>query len=248
MKVTLLGTASCTPQQSRSSASILVEHDKIYLIDCGGETPRQILRAGYKLNDVDILVLTHMHGDHALGLPVLLQAMELMKRNKKLRVYCPPDAEAIVRITTEFSFPALWSHLPYEVAVEEIKGEEAALDGELRVAMAAHSVVSYSCRIGGMTYSSDTAPCERTIKLAKGSKVLIHEASVTSELEAIANKHGHSSARQAGIAAAKAGVEKLVLVHMEPMYEKAEHLLVKDARKEFGGEVIAGKDLMVMNL
>jgi len=248
MRVTLLGTASCTPQASRSSTSLLVEHDKVYLIECGGETPRQVLRAGYKLNDIGTIILTHMHGDHALGLPVLLQSMEILKRNKKLKVYCPPDAEAIVRITTEFSFPGLWSHLPYEVAVEEIKGEEVALDGGLRVALAAHSVVSYSCRIGGLTYSSDTSPCERTIKLAKGSKVLVHEASVTSDLEAIANKHGHSSARQAGVVAAKAGVEKLILVHMEPIYEKAEHLLVKDAKKEFKGEVIVGKDLMVIDL
>jgi ribonuclease Z len=86
-----------------------------------------------------------------------------------------------------------------------------------------------------ITYSSDTQVCAPVVDLARGSDILFHEATTLS-----ASNHGHTSARQAGAQAARAGARKLVLVHLPP------HCDVKKwraaAQKSFRGQVVVGKD------
>jgi ribonuclease Z len=243
MKAILLGTASCIPQESRASSSMIVDDGKVYLIDCGGEIPARVVKAGYKLNDIDVILLSHSHGDHLLGIPVLLKSMELLGRKKELRIYCPAGAEESVRNLMELSFPNFWIRLPFPVEIRKVSGEYFE-DEKIRAALCMHSLQAYAYRLGDLTYSSDTAPCERVIRLAENSKVLLHDSSVPSELEKIANSHGHSSARQAGIVASKANVEKLILIHLEPFFKDDDFL--RDASEEFKGKIEVGKDFMVV--
>lgn len=65
-------------------------------------------------------------------------------------------------------------------------------------------------------YSGDTRPCEAVAANAHGAAVLIHEASGLADEELELNAAGHSSARQAGAAAAAAHVRQLQLVHLPP--------------------------------
>ena len=90
-----------------------------------------------------------------------------------------------------------------------------------------------------IVYSSDTSPCKRVIKAAENAKVLIHEASNTSEFEDRLNCAGHSSARQAGEVAARAGVETLFLCHFDPQYANDSTELIIEAGIAFDGQVIA---------
>lgn len=89
-----------------------------------------------------------------------------------------------------------------------------------------------------IVYIPDTKPSEAIADFAKGSNVLIHDATADSSLEKKANRYGHSSARQAAVTAEKAGVKLLFLTHISPRYEDA-GILEKDAKKVFSNSVVA---------
>lgn len=93
-----------------------------------------------------------------------------------------------------------------------------------------------------ITISGDTRPCERLIKFASKSDVLIHDATFDSSLQEKANEYGHSTARQAAEIAKKAEVENLFLTHISPRYRKTE-ILEKEAKEIFPNSMVA-KDFM----
>jgi len=92
-----------------------------------------------------------------------------------------------------------------------------------------------------IVYSGDTRPFGRFVKFSKNADVLIHESTVESSLEEKANKHGHSSARQAGEIAKSAYVEKLFLVHLSARYKDSKPIL--DEAKNIFENVVVPKDL-----
>ena len=97
-----------------------------------------------------------------------------------------------------------------------------------------------------IVYIPDTKPSEAIADFAKGSNVLIHDATADSSLEKKANKYGHSSARQAAVTAEKAGVKLLFLTHISPRYKDAT-ILEKDARKVFPNSIVA-EDFLVYDV
>jgi ribonuclease Z len=75
-----------------------------------------------------------------------------------------------------------------------------------------------------VVYSGDTAPVDSVRKLADRATLLIHEATTSADLEAEANRWGHSSARQAAEIARSAGVGGLFLTHFSSRYKELDAL------------------------
>ena len=76
--VTFLGTAASIPSATRGTAATLIARGGArWLVDCGEGTQRQLLRSGLGLVDLDLVLLTHLHGDHVYGLPGLLKTYAL---------------------------------------------------------------------------------------------------------------------------------------------------------------------------
>ena len=92
-----------------------------------------------------------------------------------------------------------------------------------------------------VVYSGDSAPSEEIRRLSHRATVLIHEATVSQELEAEANQWGHSSARQAAELANDAEVATLILTHFSARYKEIEPL-ESEARILFPGS-LAARDL-----
>ena len=84
-----------------------------------------------------------------------------------------------------------------------------------------------------VAYSSDTSPCQSLVRLARGTDALIHEAA--------GEFSGHSTATQAGQAAARAGVGRLYLIHY-PAFDADLSALLAEAQKEFTGPVELARD------
>lgn len=245
MKVTLLGTGSADSQAERTSTSLLVEHDGLlHLLDCGPTVPHRLVAAGFRPENVDVVALSHTHGDHLLGLPVLLHDMKSARRAEPLTLLLPAGTAPVVRSVVEFSFPGFWEKAPFEIRFKEMDGERAAprVPGSPKAALTIHGVPCYGLRIGPLCYSADTAPCARVAALAKGCALLVHEASSDRAREEAANRYGHSSARQAGEVARAAGAERLVLVHMGPAAPAG--VLETEAREVFPGKVEAGREML----
>ncbi|MEM3153456.1 MAG: ribonuclease Z [Candidatus Bathyarchaeia archaeon] len=111
LKVIFLGTAGSIPTPKRSLPAILIRRKgEQLLFDCGEGVQRQMIMAGASFNRKMKVFITHMHGDHVLGLPGLVQTMALLDRDKKLEIYGPPGIRRFmegIRETVQFglTFP-----------------------------------------------------------------------------------------------------------------------------------------------
>jgi ribonuclease Z len=123
MRVTFLGTGGAVPTTERNPSSVLVnrEGDRL-LFDAGEGTQRQMMRFGTGFTVSDIFV-SHLHGDHVLGLPGLVQTLDFNDREETLSVYAPTgieeDVEALIHAAdNQPSFPVrVYGVAPDEVAV-----------------------------------------------------------------------------------------------------------------------------------
>lgn len=88
-----------------------------------------------------------------------------------------------------------------------------------------------------LVYSGDTAPGPELESACAGADVLIHEATVASDLEAKAREFGHSTAKDAALLARDSKVDSLYLVHISGRYDEAD-VLLEEARGIFKNTTI----------
>ena len=111
LRVIFLGTAGSVPTIKRSLPAILIQRKgEQIMFDCGEGVQRQMIKAKVGFHRKMKVFITHMHGDHVLGLPGLLQTMALLDRERKLDVYGPPGIKRFledIRETVQFvlTFP-----------------------------------------------------------------------------------------------------------------------------------------------
>src|ERR1700748_1068304 len=96
-EVTILGSSSATPIFNRNPTSQALNiNEKLYLIDCGEGTQQQMLKFDVKASRIAHIFISHLHGDHYLGLIGLLSSMHLNGRIKPISIYCPPQLKEII--------------------------------------------------------------------------------------------------------------------------------------------------------
>jgi len=89
-EIIFLGTAGMVPTKDRNHTSVLLKHDvESMLFDCGEGVQRQFKIAKEDIMRLTKIFITHWHGDHVLGLPGLLQSLNINKYNKHLDIYGP---------------------------------------------------------------------------------------------------------------------------------------------------------------
>lgn len=92
-----LGTAGATPTVDRGSpATLIARGGERILVDCGEGTQRQLMRS-LGLARIGTVLLTHLHGDHYLGLPGLLKTLSLAGREEALQLLGPPGLYELLR-------------------------------------------------------------------------------------------------------------------------------------------------------
>lgn len=102
--VTILGSNSATPLYGRHhTAQILNCNEILSLIDCGEGTQLQLQRYGFKVNRIKYIFISHLHGDHYLGLVGLLSSMHLNGRKDDLYVFGPVGLKEIIDIQLHHS-------------------------------------------------------------------------------------------------------------------------------------------------
>lgn len=102
MILTFLGTAASIPARDRSLPSIVFNiNGDLILMDVGEGTQRQMLYAGLSPQRVVKILITHMHGDHILGLPGLIRTMAMLGRNEPLEIFGPRGISAYVNLNIE---------------------------------------------------------------------------------------------------------------------------------------------------
>ena len=117
MKITFLGTSGGIPSVSRSLPSIAVNFSgELILFDCGEGTQRQMMKAGTGFKREMVILLTHLHGDHILGLPGLIYTLSMLDRKHPLKIIGPPGTRKFVESILEIRF----GRINYDLLVKEV--------------------------------------------------------------------------------------------------------------------------------
>lgn len=246
-----LGTSGAVPSAERDTTSLVFEDDAgLMLIDCGGSPVQRLRRLGLDPRRLTQVVVTHLHPDHAYGLPALLQSLMLLGRTARLPIVCRP--EHVEPLATLLALFGLTGRTRFEAPLTPIALEPRAPAftlGALAVSTSPNehgTMPNFAVRVdvaggGAVVYSSDTQPCEAVVTLARGGDTLIHEATFP---ERHRGRFGaHSTAAEAGQVAARAGVRRLILAHVEADYHAELDALAAEARKHFGGVVEVAREL-----
>ena len=131
LDLVFLGTSASMPTAQRAPAALLLRRGgERLLFDCAEGTQRQLQRSSVGLPDLEEIFLTHLHGDHFLGLPGMLKTFALRGRDEVgLTVYGPSGVKDLFRSLRPFL-----GRLPYPLTVVEVAPGEELARGDYRIA------------------------------------------------------------------------------------------------------------------
>jgi ribonuclease BN (tRNA processing enzyme) len=236
MQLTVLGCRSGMPADGQPSSGYLVDAGPTVLLDCGPGISTA-LTAVADPEDLDAVVISHLHSDHCYDLlplgKALLQArarrvggdpMEALRHLDRERpgvpLYVPQGGRALLdRLAALFAiptFPLLDKAFEIAFAVHEYRpGDVVELPGcRISLHPLRHAAPNCGTRIetgtASLAYTGDTGVCDGFGPLASGVDMLLAEATLDAT---DTGPHGHLSAAEAGSIAAANGVGELVLTH-----------------------------------
>jgi ribonuclease Z len=120
-EVTILGTGSATPAAGRNpSAQVLMHHQRLFLIDCGEGAQMQMRRFHVRSSKINHIFISHLHGDHYLGLPGFLASLHLKNRTVELHLYCHRPLKEILELQFRYS----QTHIRFPIVYHFLNPEE----------------------------------------------------------------------------------------------------------------------------
>ena len=115
--LTVLGSSSALPTSTRFPAAyVLNAHERFFLIDCGEGTQIQLRKYKIRLNRLNYIFISHLHGDHIFGLFGLLSSFDLIGRQHELHIYGPNGLSEILNI----HFDLLNIHPGYPLTIHSV--------------------------------------------------------------------------------------------------------------------------------
>jgi len=191
-EVLFVGTSDAFGAGGRRQSAILVRGERgTALLDCGGTTTTGLCALGVARDEVDAVIVSHFHGDHFGGIPLLLLAARYEdERTKPLYIAGPPETEARVRALAramghpieehEWSFPIHFSELTPGRAQEV--GPATLVPFETRHQLEANPH-GYRVNLGRetVTYSGDTGWFDALPRHVGGSDLFICECTLHTE-------------------------------------------------------------------
>jgi ribonuclease BN (tRNA processing enzyme) len=219
MRLTVLGCAGSFPGPESACSAYLVEAEGFRLLIDFGSGSLSALQRYAGIDAVDAIVLTHLHCDHMLDACTYVVVRRYAPGGPMppLPVYAPlgaaerisaaysADNESVDDVYTFYGLqPGTFPIGPFMVTADRVN----------------HPIETYGVRIEHngrvLAYSSDTAPCDALLRLAQGADLFLCEASY---LDGVDNPPDlHLTGGEAGEAATKADVGKLLLTHLVPAW------------------------------
>ena len=272
IRVTLLGTAS-GPRAfvDKAGISTLVEAGgERLLFDAGRGFMQRLVQAGYPMNAVTKLFLTHLHSDHIIGVPDLMLTpwSAAPERKVPLEVWGPDGTRAMMqRLEEAFAFDIhmrrdvdeSFSPEGIKVVAHDIReGTVFQKNGVTVTAfLVSHGLVkpSYGYRVDyagrSVALSGDTSPSDSLVAATKGVDVLIHEAIDLDVLQRLVP----DKARMEAIVARHTTPEQAagIFSRVSPRLALFSHspgtaAIVEQTRRHYSGRVEMGEDLMVIDI
>jgi len=113
----VLGSGAASPAPERALPAHYFEYEGVgALLDCGEGTQFQLMKAKISFSRIKVVFVSHLHGDHVLGLPGLLQTMAMASRRDELLVIGPKGLKDFLLS----SFELTYFYPPYPIKVVEV--------------------------------------------------------------------------------------------------------------------------------
>lgn len=143
MKLVFLGTSAAQPTENRGLSCICLEREgEILMFDAGEAAQISYLKSGLGWNKKMKIFVTHLHGDHCIGLLGLLQTMTMQHRTEALEIYGPSGIEEFISANIK----VLNFGLSFSVIITIVE-EGIVFDSKIYsvyACKASHSVTTYS--------------------------------------------------------------------------------------------------------
>ena len=150
MKLTFLGTSAGKPTDERNVSGIMLdvrqERGRLWLFDCGEATQMQMQKAKFSLSKLEMIFITHLHGDHLFGLPGVLTTRSLIQNQSELTLVGPKGIKQFIQTVIDISY----SWLTYPLNIIELEQDGLVFeDTKFRVEakLLAHRVPCFGYRV-----------------------------------------------------------------------------------------------------
>lgn len=249
----VLGVYGSLPRGCGGTSSFLLGDGRL-LVDCGPTTPVAVQRVGVDPITINNLLVTHLHGDHTLGIPLLLLEMVMRRKKDEINIYGSDVTLDSILSIVKNSYPSILDKKEFDIEFVPIApGESFTINQlEIHVAQADHcpGALGYHIKTTnwGVCFSGDTKPSQKIAKLAENADILVHEATFSKGKEKLAEASRHSTTSQAGMIASKAKVKRLVLTHFDPFSRVDRETMIREAGSTFKGEIIIPEELEQIRL
>jgi ribonuclease BN (tRNA processing enzyme) len=239
MRLTVLGCSGSVPGPHAAASGYLVQVGGTHVVLDLGNGSFGALQRYLDPFALDALALSHLHPDHCAD----VSALTVYRRYHPHPPPAPPlpvygPAGTAERLVAAYAPSAAERAVTDLSDVYEFHSYTAPAQigpVRLRAAPVEHSCEAYALRLDAagraLVYSGDTGPCRQLVELATGADVLLVEASWPDRPD---NPGGiHLSGRQAGAAAAAAGVGRLLITHVPPWTDPSQ--MLAEAQTAFTG-------------
>ncbi len=241
MKLTVVGCSGSGPGPDSAASCYLVEHEGFRLVlDLGNGSLGQLARYT-DVRTLDAVLLSHLHSDHCLDSCSLMVVHRYHPAGQPapITLLGPPGTtrRLLAADATSASLSDVFTVTDLGAGTREV--------GPFRLdtVRVRHPVETYAVRVaaGGrsLAYSADTGACPELVELAKGSDLLLCEASHVEPTggESANPVDLHLSGREAAEHASAAGVGRLLLTHI-PMWNDRSRVLAEAAATFPGAELV----------
>lgn len=222
MQIQFIGVGEAFDEQY-ANTSVLVSLESLtgsrhVLLDCGFTAAAAYSAHGCVGADLDAVWISHFHGDHFLGLPMLLLRFCEENRTKPLILVGQAGVEEKVWAVLDLAYPTFRGRIPFPVHFRAVTAGQniRLLDTTWSFAAGDHSPSApcLALRLDhdgkSILYSGDGRPTPATAELAEGVTLLVHEA-YGLETEA----QGHGGVRECLALARRVHAQHLALVHIQ---------------------------------
>ncbi|KAK0389216.1 hypothetical protein NLU13_2791 [Sarocladium strictum] len=271
-EITCLGTSSSNPSDIRGLCGTLVKVPGVgnYLLDCGEGVLGQMRRCfgsdetGNVLTDLKCIVISHLHGDHVLGVISVIKAWynQMLKdgnHGSKLAISCSSRIGKVIEEISQaedigfhrLHFPHTTPNGSFSSDIPEVRAHQLE-NGAFGLASIKRVPVNHCHQSCGtqleltsglrIAWSGDCRPSMEFADACQGAHLLVHEATFDDNEGQHAKEKKHSTLSEALMVSRRMKARRTLLTHFSTRYSGAANL------QDEGGKVLLGWDFMRVKL
>lgn len=216
MEIFFLGVGEACDSRHGNTSALVTTRGSNILLDCGFSVPHRFFAHCNDPDCLDHVWISHFHGDHFFGLPLLLLRFWEMGRTRPLQLIGQQGIRLKAETALELAYPGFGEKLSFPLQFHRIQ-PEASLELEalkLQCVPTNHSQSNFGLLLDDghhrLYYSGDGRPTDDVIRLARGCDLALHEAFTWEDF--IPN---HGSVTGCLQLMEKAEIKQLALLHIE---------------------------------